>query len=82
MNFFQDYALLLAVAIPVVALVGLNVFLWFGGERGTLVMPSSRSLTTLQPVEIAEAPARAVVEIKSDAAAPFPANDEYARAAA
>ncbi len=40
MSFFEHYALLIAIAIPVVALVGLNAFLYFGGERGTLMFPS------------------------------------------
>lgn len=35
----QQVALLVAVAIPVVVVVGLNVFLAFFGERGTLLLP-------------------------------------------
>lgn len=39
MDFFNEYALLFAVAAPVVAIAGLQVFLFFGGERDTLLVP-------------------------------------------
>ena len=83
MNFFNEYALLVAVAVPVLAIVGLNVFLWFGGERGTLMLPSTQGrLSAWQPAE-ARAPAvtdetPAAIGAVSDA----PANDEEARKAA
>ena len=55
MNYFEEYALLVAVAIPVIAIVGLNVYLWSEGERGTLLVPSSQALPKLidldQPME-------------------------------
>jgi len=83
MNFFQDYALLIAVAVPFAAIAGLNAFLWFGGERGTLVMPSARPY----PVIPEAAPGSpAVIDVRqareSVAVAPAPANDECAREAA
>jgi len=39
MNFFNEYALLVAVSIPVVVIVGLQVFLFIAGERGTGILP-------------------------------------------
>ena len=39
MNFINEYALLFAVALPVVAIVGIQVFLFVSGERGTLLVP-------------------------------------------
>jgi hypothetical protein len=40
MNFFHEYALLVAAAIPVATVVGINVFLMIAGEKGTLLFPS------------------------------------------
>ena len=86
----HEYALLAAVAIPVLALVGLNVYLWWEGERGTLLMPSSGVLpAVLEARETAEGVRPAGYE-----AAPFstipepamveavPANDVHEREAA
>jgi hypothetical protein len=39
MNFFNEYALLIAVALPVVVLVGIQLFLFISGERDTLLFP-------------------------------------------
>jgi hypothetical protein len=39
MNFFNEYGLLVAAALPVVAIVGLQVFLFIAGERGTGLIP-------------------------------------------
>jgi hypothetical protein len=39
MDFINEYALLFAVALPVVAIVGIQVFLFISGERGTLLVP-------------------------------------------
>lgn len=44
MEYFREYALLIAVAVPVVAIIGLNLFLALMGERGTLLLPSSPSM--------------------------------------
>ena len=43
----HEFALLAVVAIPVLALVGINVYLWWEGERGTLLVPSSQALPSL-----------------------------------
>ena len=39
MEMFNEYALLIAVAAPVVALVAIQVSLYAAGERNTLLMP-------------------------------------------
>ena len=41
MSFFQEYALLIGVATPVAVIVGIQVWLFMKGERGTLLLPSS-----------------------------------------
>jgi len=40
MNFFNEFALLFAVATPLLVLFSMNVFLMLEGERGTLLMPT------------------------------------------
>lgn len=53
----HEYALLAVVATPFLVIVGLNVYLWWGGERGTLLMPSSRNLpSVLEASEAVEEP--------------------------
>lgn len=39
MTFVETYAQLFAIAAPVLAIAGLNLFLALGGERGTLLLP-------------------------------------------
>jgi hypothetical protein len=39
MSFFQEYALLFAVGLPVMTIVGMQVLLFVGGERGTGLLP-------------------------------------------
>lgn len=82
-NFFNEYALLVAVAVPVLALVGLNVFLWMGGERGTLLLPSKYERVTF-PAAIETAPEVVTDETPAatGTAVAAPANDEEARKAA
>lgn len=41
MTFVETYAQLFVVAVPVLAIAGLNLFLLLGGERGTLLVPSA-----------------------------------------
>ena len=38
--FIHDLFLLVAIAVPVLAVAGINLFLYLGGERGTLLIPS------------------------------------------
>ena len=51
MNFINEYALLFAVALPVVVIVGMQVMLFLDGERGTLLIPG---LTSYAPIELAK----------------------------
>ena len=53
----HEVALLLVVAIPVVVLVALNIYLFFGGERGTLLLPDLNAYPTIthDPMPQAEA---------------------------
>jgi len=52
MKFIQEYALLIAVATPVLVIVGIQVWLFMTGERGTLLLPSLRRFPS---VDIAQA---------------------------
>jgi len=71
MNVVNEFALLFAVAIPVVTVFGLNVYLAMKGEEGTLLLPSLASFPSI-PIDrrVAEVPAFA--EVKKVVAA----NDE------
>lgn len=51
MSFFQEYSLLIAVSIPVVVLLAMNVALWISGERDTLMMPGLMRFPS-QPIEL------------------------------
>lgn len=39
MNFINEYALLFAVALPVIVIVAIQVALFVAGERATLLLP-------------------------------------------
>ncbi len=39
MDFLNAYSLLVAVSTPVSVLMGMNVWLYAAGERGTLLLP-------------------------------------------
>jgi hypothetical protein len=41
MNYLNEFALLFAVATPLVVLFSMNVFLMLEGERGTLMLPTA-----------------------------------------
>ena len=72
MSFFQEYSLLIAVAIPVVVLLAMNVALWISGERDTLMMPGFMSFPS-SPIEPAATDVSPATEGVATAAA---ANDE------
>ena len=55
MNFIQEYALLIAVATPVSVIVGIQVWLFMTGERGTLLLPSLRRFPSVDIAEAAKA---------------------------
>ena len=86
----HEYALLAVVAIPFLAVVGLNVYLWWEGERGTLLLPSSESLPAVldaremaqeeQPVGYEAAPVSTISQPAMTEA--VPANDVHVREAA
>ena len=83
MNFFNEYALLVAVAVPVLAIVGMNVFLWLGGERGTLILPTTQD--RLSAWDAAEAAMMSVTDETPEttgAVVETPANDAQVREAA
>jgi hypothetical protein len=44
--FIETYAQLFAIAAPLLVLAGMNLFLALGGERGTLLLPSSGPFET------------------------------------
>ena len=83
MNFFNEYALLVAVALPVVVIVGLQVFLFVAGERGTGLIPG---LARYPSIEIRGAVEAASHEVMSAtptvATAVESSNDEEERLAA
>jgi len=83
MNPFNEYALLVAVAAPVLAIVGLNVLLWIGGERGTLLVPTTRDrLSAWDETPAATTGVTDETPASTGKAIDAPANDEEARRAA
>lgn len=74
--FIENYALLFAIAAPVLTLAGMNLALAFSGERGTLLLPSSG------PYESAAWATNDVPATTSPATPQAPANDRYFRRAA
>jgi len=80
MNFVNEYALLFAVALPVVAIVGIQVYLFACGERDTLLIPGLNRYPSIQyrnttPTQVAPA-------TFSSAAVSESSNDETERQAA
>ena len=83
MSFFNEYALLVAVALPVVAIVGLQVFLFVAGERGTGILPGLNRNPSIEIRESGKAVTQQVVcKSATLAAAAESSNDEEARRAA
>jgi len=75
MNFVNDYALLFAVAIPIVTVLGAQVALFLRGERGTLLLPGLNPYPTFErTVRLEHAPRKAVTAQA--------ANDDFERIAA
>jgi hypothetical protein len=46
-TFLQQYGLLVAVAVPVLVIVGMQVLLFVSGERGTLLLPSLKPFDSI-----------------------------------
>ena len=84
MNFVNEYALLFAVALPVVAIVGIQVYLFVSGERGTLLIPGLNSYPSVEYGKAATATATQVAPATFSKAATVaePSNDEMERQAA
>lgn len=96
MSFFQEYSLLIAVAIPAAVVVLIEVALWISGERGASLLPGlSRYPTVMTQAEIAaqmvaaepiavmpEPALRTVLAEASVAIAQASANDKVVREAA
>ena len=89
MSFFQEYSLLFAVAIPIVVLVGINVYLWWEGVSGTLLLPSLKRFPAVEmgerveeemPIGYEAAPL--VTSAEPAMAEAVPANDVHVREAA
>jgi hypothetical protein len=80
MEAFQQYALLVAVAIPIVLIAGINMFLVLTGERGTLLLPIPRPLPSSGPMPVDVQPAKAAPVPQERAEEP--ANDAREREAA
>ena len=83
MEFFNDYALLFAVSLPVVAIVGLQMYLFVSGERGTLLLPSLKPYPSidLQKIGSVAAP-KTIVVAESVANTAEASNDAEERQAA
>ena len=81
MNFVNEYALLLAVAIPVVAIVGVQVYLFACGERDTLLVPGLSRYPSIEYGKSAKATQVAPASFSEEAVA-APSNDEIERQAA
>ena len=79
MNFVNEYALLVAVALPVVAIVGIQVYLFACGERGTLLVPG---LNTYPSIEYGKQATQVAPATFSETAIAEPSNDEMERQAA
>ncbi len=71
-----QYAQILAIAVPVLTLVAMNLALALGGERGTLLLPSGGPFR--KPVRPANRVPHPVTPNPADA----PANDEQFHRAA
>ena len=73
---FNEFALLFAVAVPLVTLGTLNAYLWMNGETDTLLLPgvASYPAIAMAAVDVTPASIGAVAEAS--------ANEEQARVAA
>ena len=80
MNNFHDYAVLFAVSLPVILIVGIQVFLFVSGERGTLLIPGLQRFPSVDtPVAIEEI---AVREVGAEHTARLSANGHLVEEAA
>ena len=84
MNFFNEYALLFAAALLVVAIVGLQAVLFIWGERGTGLIPGLNSYPSIELNKVVEVAERSPVvsQVPNVATAVESSNDETQRVAA
>jgi hypothetical protein len=83
MEFFNDYALLFAVSLPVVAIVGLQVYLFVAGESGTLLLPSLKPYPSIDLQKIGSVAAPKTIVVAESVGKPVEAsNDAQERQAA
>jgi hypothetical protein len=82
MNYAHEYALLVAVAAPALAIVGINVRLWLAGERGTLLVPSAGAFPTVIDRRELVAPATVQTAAQQALQQAVSANDARMREAA
>ena len=84
MNFVNEYALLFAVALPVVVILAIQAYLFVAGERGTLLVPGFNRYPEIELSGKAQtfAPGPVVVETSPATASVAPSNDETERVAA
>jgi hypothetical protein len=80
MEFFREYALLIAVATPVLVIAGLQAYLFLAGESGTLLLPSLKPFPSvaIEPEPEAAAPAMIETEARTVAAASNDHHDQLA----
>lgn len=74
--FIENFAQLVVVATPILTLAGMNILLALGGERGTLLLPSTG------PFEMIRRAANALPAAVAPAAPEAPANEPDFRRAA
>ena len=84
MNFVNDYALLIAVALPVVVILAIQAYLFVAGERGTLLVPGFNRYPEIKLSAKAETAEQrhGVVETFPSTMGVEPSNDETERLAA
>jgi len=75
--FIESYAQLFAIAAPLLTLAAMNLLLALGGERGTLLLPSTGPFEAMR-----RAANRVPAATTTPAAAEAPANDPDFRCAA
>jgi hypothetical protein len=70
MSLAHEYMLLIAVATPVVALAGMNLWLYLAGERDTLLLPVVRAFPAIPMAAEAAIAAPAVEAVRAPAIEP------------
>ena len=82
MDFFNEFGLAIAVALPVLVIVGMNAFLAFTGESSTLLLPGMSSFPEIKLNSAPAVQSQVAYSNPSIVAAAEPANDMVEREAA